>query len=159
MMKLCDLDGKILKRVLGDCELSPNALATELGVSSAEIHERLNLLKSNFLTHSCGLNLENLGYRRIDLFIYTTRGTTVPLAKKLLLLDNVVYAARSVGEHTIDLRVEVIVKDNKELLDLLEDVKAMEGVRDVVWSEIVDWVGRKMSVSPAIIDKLIHNGN
>ena len=159
MMQLCDLDRKILKRVLGDCKVSPEALATELGISTKEIHERLHLLNASYLTHSCGLKLDGLGYRRIDLFIYTTCGTTVSLAKKLLSRDNVVYAARSVGEHTIDLRVEVIVRDNKELLDLLEEVKAMEGVRDVIWSEIVDWIGKKMSVSPDIIDKLVQNGN
>lgn len=156
-MQLCDLDRKILKRVLHDCGVSPDVLATELGTSTKEIYERLHLLNESYLIHSCGLKLENLGYRRIDLFIYTTCGTTVSLAKKLLLRDNVVYAARSVGEHTIDLRVEVIIKDNKELLDLLEEIKAMQGVRDVVWSEIVDWIGKKMSASPDIIDKLEQN--
>jgi DNA-binding Lrp family transcriptional regulator len=159
LLQLCDLDGKILKRVLGDCGLSPEALATELDVSVVEVQERLRLLKASYITHSCELNVQKLGYRRIDLFIYTNCGTIVSLAKKLLLRDNVVNAARSVGEHTIDLRVEVIVKDNRELLNLLEEVKAMEGVRDVIWSEIVDWVGRKSSVSPVIIDKLVHDGN
>jgi hypothetical protein len=92
------------------------------------------------------LDVQKLGYRRIDLFNYTNYGITVSLAKKLLLRDNVVYATRSAGEYAIDLRVELIVKDNIELLNLLEEIKAMEGVRDVVWSEIVDWTGRKISV-------------
>ena len=52
-------------------------------------------------------------------------------------------AFRTIGEHTIDLRVEVFVKDNGILLDLLELVKAMKGVRDVVWTEVIATIGRK----------------
>jgi hypothetical protein len=51
------------------------------------------------------------------------------------------------------LRVETIVKDNAILLDLLEKVKGMDGVNDVVWSEIVKIVGQKKSIPSAIIDK------
>jgi len=57
--------------------------------------------------------------------------------------EEVVYAARTIGEHTIDLRVEVFVKDNGALLNLLEDVKDMKGVRDVVWTEGIEKIGRK----------------
>ena len=61
---------------------------------------------------------------------------------------------KSIGEHTIDLRIETIVKDNILLLDLLENIKGMDGVNDVVWSEIVSVVGRKISIPTAIIDKM-----
>ena len=59
-----------------------------------------------------------------------------------------------IGEHTIDLRVETIIKDNVILLDLLEKIKGMDGVNDVVWSEIVSVVGRKKSIPSSIINKL-----
>jgi hypothetical protein len=52
------------------------------------------------------------------------------------------------------LRAEIIIKDNSELLDFLEMVKALPSVRDVVWSEIVEVLGRKSSIPPSIIDKL-----
>jgi len=66
----------------------------------------------------------------------------------------VVYVGRSVGEHTIDLRAELIIKDNSELLDLLEVVKGMAGVREVEWTEIVKVLGRKRSIPSEIIDKM-----
>jgi hypothetical protein len=50
--------------------------------------------------------------------------------------------------------VETIIKDNHELLDLLEKLKAMDGIRDAVWSEIVGKVGNKMSVPCDIIEQL-----
>jgi len=67
--------------------------------------------------------------------------------------EEVVYVGKSIGEHTIDLRAEIIVRDNAELLDVLEEVKAMEGVRDTVWSEIVHVIGKKRSIPSYIIDR------
>ncbi|HET9357158.1 MAG TPA: Lrp/AsnC ligand binding domain-containing protein, partial [Nitrososphaeraceae archaeon] len=89
-----------------------------------------------------------------DLLIYTRNGKTDPVANKLLENEEVVYVGKSIGEHTIDLRVEIIVRDNAELLDILEKVKAMDGVNDVVWSEIVQVVGMKRSIPSRIIDML-----
>jgi len=100
------------------------------------------------------LNLSSLGYRRVDLMIYTGGGATTAIANELLKRDEVVYVGRSIGEHTIDLRAEVIIKDNTELLGLLEMVKAMESVRDAIWSEVVDVIGRKRSIPSSVIDKL-----
>jgi len=74
--------------------------------------------------------------------------------KKLLDIDDVTYVGKSIGEHTIDLRIGTIVKDNASILDLLEKVKAMDGVRDVVLSEIVSVVGRKISIPSSIIDRI-----
>ena len=74
------------------------------------------------------------------------------VGKRLMEMDDVTYVGKSIGEHTIDLRVETIVKDNSVLLNLLEDIKAMQGVKDVVWSEIVSIVGQKISIPSSIID-------
>jgi hypothetical protein len=60
---------------------------------------------------------------------------------------------QSIGEHAIDLRVETIVKDNVILLYLLENIKGMNRVNDVIWSEIESVVGRKKSIPSFIIDK------
>jgi hypothetical protein len=73
---------------------------------------------------------------------------------ELLSLNQVTEVGKSIGEHTIDLRVETVIKDNHELLDLLEKLRAMDGVRGVVWSEIVKTIGNKMSVPSYIIDQL-----
>ena len=83
------------------------------------------------------------GYRKVDLLIYTEGGETMNIGKELMEREEVTYAARTIGEHTIDLRVEVFIKNNGLLLDLLEHVKAMKGVRDVVWTEIIEIIGRK----------------
>jgi DNA-binding Lrp family transcriptional regulator len=154
--KLSEIDKKLLAVLLNPPNGRPSShsLAAKLGIPRTTVQRRRNYLEKHFLEFTYALNLRDLGYRRVDLLIYTGGGSTVTIAEKLLDRDEVVYVGRSIGEHTIDLRAEVIVKDNSQLLDLLEEVKAMPSVRDVVWSEIVQIMGRKRSIPTSIIDKL-----
>ena len=91
------------------------------------------------------MDIEKFGWRRVDFFISIKNGKSNTVANKLIEYDEVTYVGKSIGEHTIDLRIETIVKDNILLLDLLQKIKGMDGVNDVVWSEIVSVVGRKIS--------------
>jgi hypothetical protein len=111
-------------------------------------------MESEFIKTHYVLDIEKFGWRRVDFFLSVKNGKVNPVAEKLLKLDEVTYVGKSIGEHTIDLRVETIVKDNAMLLDLLELMKGMDGVNDVVWSEIVHVIGRKRSIPAGIIDKL-----
>jgi DNA-binding Lrp family transcriptional regulator len=155
--RLSDTDKDILKVLLspGDgIKHSSLLLAKRLGIPLTTIQRRKKRLEEDFLTSTYTLNVERFGWRRVDLLIYTRNGKTDSVANKLLENEEVVYVGKSIGEHTIDLRVEIIVRDNAELLDVLEKVKAMDGVNDVVWSEIVQVVGMKRSIPSRIIDML-----
>jgi DNA-binding Lrp family transcriptional regulator len=155
LRKLSVTDKKILKILLNpNGRVSSHALATKLDLPRTTIQRRRNFLEKHYLEFSYLLKLDELGYRRVDLLIYTGGGDTMMIAKKLLDRDEVVYVGRSIGEHTIDLRAEVIIRNNSQLLDLLEEVKAMPSVRDVIWSEIVHIVGKKRSVPASIIDSI-----
>jgi DNA-binding Lrp family transcriptional regulator len=151
---ISSVDKEILKVLLEPNGNVPSTeLAQRLGIPRATVQRRREFLEDNYLSLAYSLNLKDLGFRRVDLLIYTGGGGTRAIAKELLKLDAVVYVGRSIGEHTIDLRAEVIVLDNSELLGLLELVKAMEGVKDVIWSEIIDVMGAKRSIPSGIIDK------
>lgn len=155
--RLSESDKEILKVLLSPdngIKHSSSSLAKKLGIPQNTIQRRKKRLESEYLTSSYTLNIERFGWRRVDLLIYTRNGKTDSVATKLLENEEVVYVGKSIGEHTIDLRVEIIVRDNAELLDILEKVKAMDGVNDVVWSEIVQVVGRKISIPSRIIDML-----
>jgi DNA-binding Lrp family transcriptional regulator len=150
-----EVDKKILKLLLEPIgKVSSRVLEQELGVPRSTIQRRRDYLEKNYLTLTYSLNLDSLGFRRVDLLIYTGGGATLPIARELLKRDEVVSVGRSIGEHTIDLRAEVIIKDNSELLGLLELVKAMPNVKDVIWSEIVEVVGSKKSIPSGIIDRM-----
>lgn len=155
VIRLTEVDKKILKVLLEpDGKRSSITLERQLGLPRSTINRRRRFLEQTFLEFQYILKLEHLRFRRVDLFIYTGGGATKEIAAELLKRDDVVYVGRSIGEHTIDLRAEVIIEKNDELLDLLETVKAMPSVRDVVWSEVVQVMGKKKSIPPAIIDRL-----
>jgi hypothetical protein len=59
-----------------------------------------------------------------------------------------------IGQRAIGLRVQTIVKDSGQILYLMEKIKAIDGVKLAVWSEIVDTPENKMSVPSYIIDQL-----
>lgn len=153
---LSQLDRKILKILLAPNGhlTSTKSISTKLGIPVTTIRRRRKRLESKFLKMQYVLDIEKFGWRRIDFFISIRNGLVNNVAKKLMDLNDVTYVGKSIGEHTIDLRVESIVKDNVVLLDLLEQIKGMEGVRDAVWSEIVNVVGSKISIPNSIIDKI-----
>ena len=144
---------KILLSPNGDLK-SSKSLSAKLGIPITTIRRRRKRLESKFLKMHYILDIEKFGWKRVDFFISIRNGMVNSVANKLLTSDEVTYVAKSIGEHTIDLRVEAIVKDNGSILDLLEKIKAMEGVKDVVWSEIVNIVGRKISIPSSIIDRI-----
>ncbi len=50
--------------------------------------------------------------------------------------------------------VLLLQKDNVELLNILEKVKAVDGINDVIWSEIVQVICAKRSIPTHVIDML-----
>jgi DNA-binding Lrp family transcriptional regulator len=151
---LSNVDREILKVLLApDGKRSSIDLSKKLGIPQTTIQRRRKQLEKDYLESSYSLNLEKFGWRRVDLLIATRSGKTDPIARQLLSFDEVTYVGKSIGEHTIDLRAEIIIKDNSELLDVLEKVKGMDGVNDTIWSEIVQVVGKKRSVPSKILDQ------
>lgn len=97
------------------------------------------------------LSISGENRRKVDFFISTSHGMTIAIGKKLLKRPEVISASRSIGEPTIDLRVEALMNCNGEILDMLEYIKGMHGVREVIWSEIVQVIGRKeLAAAPRI---------
>ena len=155
-MQLSSIDRKLLKILL-----SPNveskstmSISKKLKIPVTTIRRRRRRLESEFLRIHYVLDIEKFGWRRVDFFISIMQGKINQVANSLVEFDQVTYVGKSIGEHTIDLRIEAIVKDNSVLLYLLEKIKGMDGVKDVVWSEIVSVVGRKISIPPSVIDKI-----
>jgi len=152
---LSSVDKKILKILLEpNGKITSDTMAKKLDLPRTTVQRRRLALEKRFLQFTYTLKLDELGFRRIEFLISTQSGKTMSIAQDLLKRDEVVYVGRSVGQHTIDLKAELIVKDNVELLDLLEIVKAMDGVREVEWTEIIKVVGRKKSVPTGIIDRM-----
>ena len=152
---LSNIDRKLLKILLvPDGKISSKSIARKLGVPATTVQRHRRRLEKEVLTLNYTLDLRKFGWHKVDFLIATESGKTGLIAKSLLERDEVIYAGKSIGQHTIDLRVETILEDNAEILRMMELLKAMDGIKNVVWTEIVEVVGKKTSIPIQIIDKL-----
>jgi DNA-binding Lrp family transcriptional regulator len=151
---LTPVDRKLLKVLLTpDGKHSSKALARMLGIPATTVQRRRKRLEE-FLKLNYTLDLARFGWHKVDFLIATESGRTGAIGKSLLERDEVIYVGKSIGQHTIDLRVETILEDNAEILRMMELLKSTKGIKDVVWTEIVEVIGRKMSIPAQIIDRL-----
>ena len=152
---LSNIDRKLLKILLApNGKISSKSIAKKLGLPATTVQRHRRRLEEEALTQSYTLDLSKFGWHKVDFLIATESGKTGLIGKTLLKLDEVIYVGKSIGQHTIDLRVETILEDNAEILRMMELMKATDGIKDVVWTEIVEVVGRKTSIPDQIIDKL-----
>jgi DNA-binding Lrp family transcriptional regulator len=152
---LSNIDRKLLKILLvPDGKISSKSIARKLGVPATTVQRHRRRLEKEVLTVNYALDLRKFHWHKVDFLIATESGKTELIGKILLKRDEVIYVGKSIGQHTIDLRVETILEDNAEILRMMEVLKAMDGIKDVVWTEIVEVVGRKTSIPVQIIDKL-----
>lgn len=142
--QLSEVDRKML-RLLVDSRgrVSSNELSQQLDIPLSSVQSRRKRLVNTYLLKHDSLDPTRFGWRRIDLLIHTNGGNPRSVGKALLKRKEVTNVARTIGEHTIDLRVEIVVKDYGMLLNFIEETKAMNGVNNVIWTEVVETIGSK----------------
>ena len=152
---LSSIDRKLLKLMLSpNGRFSSKDMAKKLGIPETTVQRHRKRLEKEFLRSAYTLDLEKFGWHRVDFFVATERGMTSSVGKKAMEFEEVVQVGRSIGQQTIDLHIQAILKGNSEILMMMEKLKSMEGIHDVIWSEVVEVVGRKVSIPNHIIDQL-----
>lgn len=152
---LSSIDRKILKILLTpDGRITSKEIARKLGIPATTVQRHRKRLEKDFLRVSYALDMKKFGWHKVDFLIATEGGKTMAVGKELMKRDEVIHVGRSIGQQTIDLHVHTILQDNAEILRMMELLKSMPGVKDVVWSEVVEVIGTKTSVPTHIIDKL-----
>ena len=150
-----ETDKKILKVLLErDGTVATNVLAKRIGLPRSTVLRRRRYLEKHVITSAYSLELGRYGFRRVDFLIQTGNGMTDQLAKQFLQLPEVISVAKTIGEHVIDLKVELIIQNNGQILNLLEMMKATTGVRDVIWTEVIEQKWKKRTVPDYVIDNL-----
>ncbi len=153
--RLTETDKQILRSLVSSRgRISSVELARKLEIPLTTIQRRRKRLESEFLEVAYSLKLEKLGWRNADLLISTSRGKASNIGKELLTHNSITRVCRSIGEHTIDLHAEIVFKDNTELLNVIERIKSLDGVKDVVWTEPVELLGKNMPVPDKVLEQL-----
>jgi DNA-binding Lrp family transcriptional regulator len=142
--ELSEADRKMLWLLLNsEGRVSSSELSRQLKVSINSVREQRKRLEKTCIIKHYSLDPTKFGWRRIELLICTSAGATMRLGKTLLMCKEVRDVSRMIGEPKIDLCANVFVKDNRELLNLIEKIKTMKGVTEVVWTEVVETIGMK----------------
>jgi DNA-binding Lrp family transcriptional regulator len=152
---LSKIDRKLLKILLfPNGKHSSKTIARKLGLPASTVQRHRRRLEKEVLHQNYTLDLAKFGWHKVDFLIATDSGKTDLIGNSLLKRDEVIYVGKSIGQHTIDLRVETVLENNSEILRMMELLKATDGIKDVVWTEIVEVLGKKTSIPDYIIDKL-----
>ena len=86
-------------------------------------------------------SLKEIRVAKCDFYISTRNGKNDEVSKGLNLRE-MIFLGKSMVQHAIDLSIETIVKDNRQIFDLLETLRIMDAIRNVRLSNIVRKVKR-----------------
>ena len=150
----------IIKELIEDPNMKSADLAAKLQIPSSTIQRRRAMLESSsILRKTYELDLSALGWREADLLITVDRGRCRDIAQRLLrnFKNNVKSSTLRIGDPEVNVVAEIIYKSSPELLEIVENVKNMDLVSFVEWSEITEVVGRNNIDVKSLLGSLRHD--
>jgi Lrp/AsnC family transcriptional regulator for asnA, asnC and gidA len=124
---LDDIDRAIIERLQVDGRAPYTRLATAVGLSEAAVRQRVQrLVDSGVMQVVAVTNPLSIGYRRMAMVGVRTEGPSDTIAAALQAMPDIDYLVVTAG--SFDLMCEVIVSDDRELLELTNRIRRVEGV-------------------------------
>ena len=143
VLKLLDATNvKIISELVNNPTMSSLALSKKLDVPLSTIQRRRAQLEKSILKRTYSFNCRPFGGRLGDLIINVDHGKSKEVAQNLLkkYKDNITYChTRINSKHNVS--AQIVFKDTQELHNLIEDIRTVEYVTGVLWSETVQVVG------------------
>jgi Lrp/AsnC family transcriptional regulator, regulator for asnA, asnC and gidA len=127
---LDDIDKRIIEQLQQDGRRPYTQIAPVVGLSEAAVRQRVQRLIDSGVMQIVGVtDPKMVGFGRQAMIGLTVEGDTREIADAVAALDEVVYVVLTAG--SLDVLVEVVVRDDEHLLDLLNHkIRTIEGVRD-----------------------------
>ena len=123
-------------------------IAVRLGVSEATIRARYaRLCADNILQVTGVTNPLGLGFDAMAMVGIRTAGAPEPVADEISKWDEAGYVIVTAGQY--DILVELVCSDRRELLDLTNRLRSLEGIVSTesflylaLWKQLYDWGAR-----------------
>ena len=127
---LDDVDKRIIEQLQQDGRRPYTQIAPAVGLSEAAVRQRVQRLIDSGVMQIVGVtDPKMVGFGRQAMIGLTVEGDTREIADAVAAFDEVVYVVLTAG--SLDVLVEVVVRDDEHLLDLLNHkIRTIEGVRD-----------------------------
>ncbi len=130
--KIDPLDVKIMSLMISG--LANKQIAARLKVPLSTIQRRTRrLIEKGMISMKAEVNLAMMGFKRGVIHVYITNGNLDQIARKISLLERIESVEIHIGNS--DMIGNVIYGDSRHLLQTISDIKKMEGVERIVWSE------------------------
>jgi DNA-binding Lrp family transcriptional regulator len=116
--------------------LTNKQIAIKLKAPLSTIQRRTRkLIQKGMVTIKADVNLEMMGFKRGLIHVYISNGNVDQIARKISMLDPIESVEIHIGNS--DMIGNVIYNESKQLLQTISDIKKVEGVVKIVWSEEV----------------------
>jgi Lrp/AsnC family transcriptional regulator for asnA, asnC and gidA len=139
------VDQRIIEALQKNGRESFRRIAANVGVSEATIRARYQrLCEDNILQVTGVTNPLGLGFEAQAMVGIRTSGPPEPVAEAIALWDEADYVVITAGQ--FDVLVELICADRRQLLDVTNRMRALDGVVSTesflyleLWKQLYDW--------------------
>jgi DNA-binding Lrp family transcriptional regulator len=132
--KIDEIDHNLLGLIM--VGLSNREISKKVKIPLSTIQRRTRLLFGmGIIRRRYELDYQKLGYKKGYLHIYLSDGDVYSITEHLRHLDNILSVSIHIGNS--DVVAEYVCKETSELLALIANVKHLDAVDRVVWSEEV----------------------
>ena len=143
ILKVLDnINIKIISELVRQPDISSLALAKKLDIPLSTLQRRRAKVEKAILRKTYTLNYKTFGGRVGDLIVNVDKGKSKEIAQILLkkYKNNIVSCDTRINSmHNVSARI--IYKNTEELYELIENIKTMDYVDGIQWSEMVEAIG------------------
>ncbi len=120
-------DQAIVEHLQRDGRMPYTRLGTAVGLSEAAVRQRVQrLIDSGVMQVVAVTNPLSIGYRRMAMIGVRTEGPSDTVATALQAMNDIDYLVVTAG--SVDLLCEVVVSDDRDLLELTNRIRRVPGV-------------------------------
>ena len=132
-----NIDKKIIELLIANHDNSSISQKLDIPLSTIQRRTR-KLFEKEIISTKVELNYEKLGYKRGLLHIYLKKGQLDKIGKIVVEKCGILSVSVHVGNS--NLVALFVYRDSKDLIETMTNIKEIEGVEGVLWSEEVYFI-------------------
>jgi DNA-binding Lrp family transcriptional regulator len=136
------LNKNIAKELVENPELTSREIAKNVGSPLSTVQRRRKDLEKLVLSRAYNVDMNLFGWRIADLLIEIKQGEPHLVANNVIeqIGKNFMSGSLRIGSPQISMVIQICYKSSNEILRILQDIKAIERIGRVEWSEIVQMI-------------------
>ena len=135
------IDKSIINELIHDPHLSSKHISEKIEAPLSTVQRRRAALEISILNKMYSIDLSTFGWRIADLLIGMNNGGDPHSTASNIVQENsknIVSASLRIGSPEINLGAQIRYKSSQELHQILQNIRALDNIYRVEWSEIVE---------------------